>query len=288
MDNVVFVILHYITYEDTKECINSILKNVIYDNYSIVIVDNNSNNDSLERLKSIFNYDSKIYFIKNKENLGFARGNNVGFKYAKYELNAKYIIVINNDTIITQQNFIDIILKDYSLYKFDILGPDIVSLKDNNHQNPVTNIIKDIHKLKKLIFILRILIFLNHLHLEKIYEIAIKIKRKILNKKESNFDFYCDMKKNVKLHGSCLIFSHKYISKYDGFYDKTFLYMEEDILYFICQRDNLISLYDPMLKIFHKEDSSTDAILKSDYKKRRFSYIHNYKSAKIFLKLMKL
>ena len=79
-----FVILHYISITDTIECIESILKNINYLKYYIIVVDNGSKNNSGNILKEKYKNNSNVKVILNENNLGFARGNNVGYKLAKY------------------------------------------------------------------------------------------------------------------------------------------------------------------------------------------------------------
>jgi GT2 family glycosyltransferase len=110
---IAYVILHYVTAKDTIECIKSI-ENLQTDyETSIVVVDNASGNDSLEEVKEITSNYNNITYIKNEKNLGFAKGNNVGFRYAKYELNADFIILLNNDTVIEQPDFSEKIVQKY-------------------------------------------------------------------------------------------------------------------------------------------------------------------------------
>ena len=129
----VFVILHYITIEDTKKCVESIINR--FNDVNIVIVDNASPNNSGQKLLEMYKDFENIKVILNDCNLGFANGNNIGFKYAKYKLNADFIILCNNDTYILQDNFLKLILDEYSKSKFAILGPKI--LLPNNKINPV-------------------------------------------------------------------------------------------------------------------------------------------------------
>ena len=77
---IVFVILHYLAIKETIDCVSSIQQNVCYDNYSIIIVDNGSGveKDS-ERLQQLERDNSKVKLITLQSNLGFARGNNIGF-----------------------------------------------------------------------------------------------------------------------------------------------------------------------------------------------------------------
>ena len=131
-----FVVLHYITVQDTIECVESILNNIDYQNYIIIIVDNGSKNNSGELLKNKYSDNPKIKVIISKKNLGFAKGNNLGYNFAKYKMDSDFIALINNDTILEQKNFITKIVDKYTNVKFHILGPDILSTKDGIHQNP--------------------------------------------------------------------------------------------------------------------------------------------------------
>ena len=63
-----------------------------YKNFEIILVDNDSEDDSCELVKK--NYP-EVIVIQNKEDLGFSGGNNVGLKRAKGE----YILLLSNDTV---------------------------------------------------------------------------------------------------------------------------------------------------------------------------------------------
>jgi GT2 family glycosyltransferase len=75
-----------------EECINSLFESV-YTNYEIVVVDNASTDSSITILKK---YSNKIKLIIAEKNLGYAAGNNLGFKNCSGE----YIITLNNDIIV--------------------------------------------------------------------------------------------------------------------------------------------------------------------------------------------
>jgi len=90
------IILNYNTKDITLNCIKSILKNTRNVNYEIVLIDNASRDGSVKMLSEFSSKHKNIKFIKNKKNLGFAKGNNVGIKKAKGE----YILLLNSDTII--------------------------------------------------------------------------------------------------------------------------------------------------------------------------------------------
>lgn len=279
---VVFVILHYITIDDTTQCIESILENVEYNNYSIVIVDNGSKNNTGNELKEQYRDNKKVTIIINDENVGFAKGNNIGFRYAKNQLNADFIILLNNDTVITQHEFIINLIESYKKNNFYICGPNIVSRVDKSKQNPIKKEFYSIKDVKKRIIKLYLLKILSIFNIdEKGQKLYFKIKkRKVIDKS-------VDKDKDFKLHGCCLVFSKLYISKYEGLYDKTFMYGEEDILKYISERDSLKMIYEKSINIFHKECSATYAYLEKPLRKRRFYYSNSINSYKELLQLMK-
>ncbi|MDM0473299.1 glycosyltransferase [Clostridium perfringens] len=276
--HITFVVLHYLTLDDTVECVESIL-NINYDKFSIVIVDNGSTNSSGIILKEKYKDNNLVNIIISEENLGFAKGNNIGYRYAKYSQNADFIILINNDTVIKQIDFCDKLVNDFKGYKFDIAGPKIISLVDKKNQNPVPKIFYNKVQVKKFIRKFKLLLIMNYIGVDSVFENLIK---KVKGKNEK----YNKEVEDIQLHGSCIIFSKNYIDKYDGLYDKTFMYMEECILKYISDRDNLKMKYLDNITIYHKEDSSTNVFLKNNLRKRRFYYKNSLESCNLLLGLM--
>jgi hypothetical protein len=90
------VILNYNTKEITENCVKSVIKNTKKIDYEIILIDNGSTDGSQSVLGKLAAKNSRIKFIKNKKNLGFAKGNNVGIKKAKGE----YVLLLNSDTIV--------------------------------------------------------------------------------------------------------------------------------------------------------------------------------------------
>lgn len=246
-----FIVLHYKNIEETIECLKQLKKLNKNNNISIIVVDNNTLTASEEKEVLIYTKD----ILKLDKNYGFAKANNKGIKYAETKYKPDFVCVINNDVFIYDNNFIDIILKDYKKYKFDILGPFIDSpTGESINPFPVLRkeeITKEINKCEKLIKIYssKTLTFLLNIYL--------KTKSKLFKRTlRTNGD---TLIQNVPLHGCAIIFSKQYIKKYEyPFINDTFLFHEEEFLYYRVQRDNLISVYDPNLKVFHKEGSSVN------------------------------
>ncbi len=95
MINLAIVLVNYNHARLTIECINSIVESEQYDNYEIIVVDNNSPDGSANELKK----RDDIRLICAKDNRGFAAGSNIGIRYA---MNNGYdaVLLLNNDTII--------------------------------------------------------------------------------------------------------------------------------------------------------------------------------------------
>jgi len=95
------IILSYNTREFLKRCLESI-KHTERGTYSmeIIVVDNGSTDGTVEEIKNekrkMKNENLKLKIIENKENLGFAAGNNIGIKASS----GRYILLLNSDTIV--------------------------------------------------------------------------------------------------------------------------------------------------------------------------------------------
>lgn len=274
-----FVILHYKTADDTIECIKSI--EMLNDKAYIVVVDNASNNGSIEKVEKICDQYDNIHIIKNNENLGFAAGNNIGFRYAKNEVGADFIAVLNNDIIVPDKEFIHQVEALYADTKFDVAGPDIESLADHGHQNPMLTTVLSVKAVDKEIFRYKVLAIVNKTGLyEKLKKNRLEAEKTPVKKTEKRME-------NVTLHGAFVIFSKNFIDREEYcFRPGTFLYMEEAIIYRYCMSQDYKLIYDPDIKVFHKEDSSTSSLFTASKDKRDFVFSNMVKSLKVYREIL--
>lgn len=100
--SVAIILLNYNSYDYTEACVNS-LKASQYKKYKIVIVDNCSTDDSIQKLRKL--ESELIHIIISPKNGGFAFGNNIGIEYAINE-GFDYFLLLNNDTIV-EKDFLD-------------------------------------------------------------------------------------------------------------------------------------------------------------------------------------
>ena len=116
------IILNWNGLSDTLECLQS-LKKIKYPNYEIIIVDNASQGNDVEVLQK--KYSDYIRLIRNSKNLGFTGGNNIAINKVLDEGNSKYILFLNNDTVVEQDFLIELVKVAESDSKIGVIGPEI-------------------------------------------------------------------------------------------------------------------------------------------------------------------
>ena len=129
-----FVVLHYLAYEMTLQCTESLLG--LAGEKHIVIVDNASPNGSGQRLTEHFAGNPEVTVLPAPQNEGFARGNNLGYSHLREHFSCDFIVVLNNDVLIPDTSFIDKVKSIYQATPFAVLGPDILNPGTGMHQNP--------------------------------------------------------------------------------------------------------------------------------------------------------
>ena len=90
--SVSIIIVNYRTPSLTLACIDSIYAHTEGVDFEVIVVDNNSGDDSVERLSK----DNRIILIESLRNGGFGYGNNLGMKVAR----GKYFFLLNSDTLL--------------------------------------------------------------------------------------------------------------------------------------------------------------------------------------------
>jgi GT2 family glycosyltransferase len=94
-DRVAIVVLNWNGWKDTQMCLSS-LRQLLYQNYEVIVVDNGSSDDSVARIGSEF---SEVTLVETGENRGFAGGCNLGICHALRH-RADFVWLLNNDTTV--------------------------------------------------------------------------------------------------------------------------------------------------------------------------------------------
>ena len=117
----VFLILNYKTYNDTISLVNELL-NFTSKNRKILVVDNDSKNNSFEIISDYYRNNEIVEVISSGLNAGYARGNNYGLRYiAKYS--PKYVCIINNDVHFSERTILNLERRYEQIKDVAILSP---------------------------------------------------------------------------------------------------------------------------------------------------------------------
>jgi len=149
--SVYIVILNWNGWQDTIECLESVFR-IEYTNYRIILIDNDSANNSTEHIQNwLILHDSgvrcnemhnetqviarsnKVLFLKNSENFGFAKGNNIGIRFTLSDTPDFYLL-LNNDTVV-EPDFLRHLTQSY------INQPDLAAVIPQIRLHPQTDYI---------------------------------------------------------------------------------------------------------------------------------------------------
>jgi len=228
---VAIIIVNWDGWEDTIECLESLYR-IDYPNYEIIIIDNHSQDDSVRRIKD-YSEGKELTIIENEDNYGFAEGNNIGIRYALKYLKPKYILLLNNDTVVDKDFLKELISAGEKDNHIGILGPKIYY-----YDKP-----------------------------EVIWSAGCKISWKFargiqIGTGEVDKGQYDDLKEVEYVSGSAFLIKTDVINKI-GLMDKNyFLYFEESDWTLRANQAGYKSLYVPTAKIWHKVSRSGGGISK--------------------------
>ena len=113
------VILNYNVRYFLELCVLSVQKTLENVDAEIIVIDNNSQDDSCEMMKQRF---PNVKLIENKENSGFPKGNNIGVAAAKGE----YICILNPDTVVAEDTFTKVLAFAKKQNNLGIVGVKLI------------------------------------------------------------------------------------------------------------------------------------------------------------------
>jgi len=271
-NSVCFIVLNFNSGDLTESCVDSIMALDVpkeKDVPVILIVDNASNDNSGDLLKSKYENSRNVHVIINDKNEGFSAGNNIGYLYAKEHFEVDFIVATNSDVQFVQKDFITILYQLYKRHSFWVAGPDIVVKDRYYHQNPRMIVEgypkkEQIEELKRKwacteMHMKRHDLFSMKKYIRERYRssIILKFYYRIKNKFRGD-RIYLNEREDVSLQGSCIIFDKRYIANSSWLFNPiTFLYLEEQVLSLDCYLNKRNTVYFPQLKVSHLDCGST-------------------------------
>ena len=115
------VILNFNGLKDSLECLASLYQ-ITYSNYEVIVVDNGSAGKDASIIKQKF---PQTKIVENQINLGFAEGNNIAIRQLLKSDRTKYILLLNNDTVVTDKFLNHLITAAQNQPTSGIIGPKI-------------------------------------------------------------------------------------------------------------------------------------------------------------------
>lgn len=250
------VILSFNTKDLTIRCIKSIAdqykKQLEKGEFEIIIVDNASTDGSVEAFQSA-SWRTKIKIIKNTENVGFSKGNNIGAKNAK----GKYLFFLNSDTEILDDEFWGMINFLEENPQVGILGARLINIDGSNQKS-----VGKFYGLRN--------VFLMLLGGERLGLLRFAPK---------------DIVNTDWVSGAALMIRKDLFEKLNGFDEEIFMYMEDMELCFRAKKlGSLVGFY-PKIKILHKERGSSNRryAIVSIYKSLIYFYQKHKNHLELFL-----
>ncbi len=266
------VVLNYKNYTDTIECLHSLAK-ISYPNTEIIVVDNNSQNDSLEHIHQDLSdrqvghvliaesaietsgqIPEKTILLQSSSNRGYAAGNNLGIRVALAR-GADYVLILNHDTLVDRGFLEPLVQYAESHEKVAAVGPKILGTEGRIAQ----------------ISARRRPTLGHYFFLWGIGRILFPNNRWICShyyRGEYSFDY---PKEVDILSGCCMLLKSGVFQRIGLLDENTFLYLEEFILHERLRTAGMTSAVVPASWIVHKESQSTG--------KEPYSFVRNIERA---------
>ncbi len=219
-----------------EQCLKSIIKYTVNIDFEIIVVDNNSSDESISFLNSEY---PDVKTIVLKSNTGFAHANNVGFR----EANGRYVAILNNDTILIEDIFIPCINYLSDNPNTGAIGPKLIN-EDYSRQfstgrfPTIKTEISESFFLKRIPLVNRI--FPGRYHYKPVE----------------------DTSQVEWLSGACIVFPKAVLDKTGYFDDNYFMYMEDIDIAKKIKSLGKVSVFLPDIRLIHIQNKSFKSINK--------------------------
>ncbi len=258
MKDVSILLVNYKMPLMTIDCVNSIIKNTIDINYEIIIIDNGSNDNSIQILEETFCKNKNVILVDAKNNLGFGKANNLGATFAQ----GKYLFLLNNDTILLDnaiKSFYDFMEQDCNS-KIAICGGNLLDFEKKPAHS--FNVLPNLQYEKK-----------------NAYKFITRRLKKTTPRQDYNFS---DKVVEVGyITGADLFIRTSIFNEVNGFDKDFFMYSEESEMSYRIKNCGYKIVNLPYVKIVHLEGQSVKS--NDDYNPIRFKmfcegrYIYYFK-----------
>ncbi len=250
------IIINYNVKVYLQKCIQSILKYIDLNNYEIIIVDNNSSDESVRMIKENFN---NIKIIQNNKNLGFSKAVNIGINNSKGD----FIALVNPDTIFEENSILT--LKNFLINKNNI---GVVGCKILNPNRTF-----QLSSRRGFPYILNL--FYKFIGLNRIFP-----KSTIFSKYNQTYISEDKIQDIESVSGALMVFKKDIINHIGNFDEQFFLYFEDTDFCLRAIEAGFRVVYCPLTYIIHYKSASSRLDIINKYNHFDISFLKFYKKYK--------
>lgn len=228
------IIVNYNVKYFIEVCLHSVFRAAEGIDTEVIVVDNNSKDDSCAMIRAKY---PQVRLIENKENLGFSRANNQGVAIAQGE----YILFLNPDTVMPEDFLRKMIAYMDAHPEAGSIGPRLIDGRAKYAPDGK----KSFPSLSVAIFKTTGInkIFKNSTYFNKYYAVHVK------EHETAEVDI---------LSGCCMMVRRSVIDKVDGAFDEAyFMYCEDFDLCYRIQKAGFKNIYYPEVTLIHYKGEST-------------------------------
>jgi GT2 family glycosyltransferase len=261
------IILNYNVRYFLEQCVASVQEALTNIDSEIIVVDNQSSDDSCEMIRSRF---PGVKLIKNNSNLGFPKGNNIGVAQA----NGNYICILNPDTVVAEDTFEKILTFAEKQENLGIVGCKLIDGSGNFLPESKRGIPTPFVALTKIFGLYKL--FPNWKLFNRYYA-------QHLSENETG--------KVEILVGAFMIMKRDLYNEIGGFDENCFMYSDDIDLSYMALKRGKSNYYFHETSVIHYKGESTvrDGLYMKRFREAmQFFYNKHYKSSAIFDLFMKI
>ncbi len=246
-----FVCTNYNNSDFTVKAVQSLNSESVHE-YVIVVVDNNSEPDSVRQLRDLADSYRNVTLILNNENLGYFRGLNLGIRHLrKHHPTVDWMVVGNND-LEFPRNFADTVAAcAKGLREYPVVSPDIVTI-EGKHQNP--HVIAGVSRARELVYDLYYSSYYLGLAIQK-------LARALPHVSERGDERAWQTARSIyQGHGACYLLGPRFFELFSELWAPTFMMSEE---YFLSKQLSDVGqqvYYEPSIQVVHHWHGSLEKL----------------------------
>lgn len=255
------IILNYNVRYFLEQCVLSVQAAIEGLEAEIIVVDNNSSDDSCAMIKQRF---PEVKLIENKENSGFPKGNNIGVAHAKGE----YICILNPDTVVAEDTFSKVLEFAKQQIDLGIVGVKLIDGSGNFLPESKRGVPTPFVAITKIFGLYKL--FPKATVFTKYYA-------QHLNENETG--------KVEILVGAFMVMKRELYLEVGGFDEKCFMYSDDiDLSYMVLQRGKFNYYYHETSVIHYKGESTVKdkMYMKRFQEAMHFFYKKHFKVSVLF------